>query len=93
MDPEDVSRELPLSDVVLLQEVSLQLELLLQQRVGQSHLRRSSKPGGQPGSAVSVRLPGTQAAVRVSQEARLQVLGSDGSSSQVRHGTVVSLQV
>ena len=59
LDPEDVPRELPLSDVVLLQELSLQLELLLQQRMGQSHLGRSSKPGRQPGSAVSVRLPGT----------------------------------
>ena len=97
LDPEDVSGQLPLSDGVLLQEVSLQ-ELLLQERMGQPHLwrrpSRSSKSGRQPRPAVAViaGLPGTDAAVRLSQEAGLQVLGGDGAASQVRHGPTVSLQ-
>ena len=95
LDPEDVSGQLPLSDGVLLQEVSLK-QLLLQERMGKSDLWRqprwSSEPGWQPRSAVTVRLPGTEAAVGISEEAGLQVLGSDGSSSQVRHGSTFSLE-
>ena len=56
--------------------------------------RRSSKPGREPRSAgVAITdLPRTEAAVGISEEAGLQVLGSDGSASHVRHRAVVSLQ-
>ena len=60
LDPEDVSGQLPLSEIVLLQQVSLQ-QLLLQERMRREpdlrrDLRRdprwSSKPRGQPRSAI-----------------------------------------
>ena len=97
LDPEDVSGQLPLSEVALLQEMSLQ-QLLLQERMRREPYlrrspRRSSKPGGQPRSALRFRLTGTEAAVRISEEAGLQVLGCDGSTSQIRHRTAVILQI
>lgn len=66
LDAEDVSRQLPLSEVVLFYDVSL--EELLVDEVRRLDNSRSLKAWRPPGPTLTVRVSTTDTVVRVSEE-------------------------